>query len=205
MVKSWRNIWQDELPFYFVQIAPCTYYDMHSMGMENICAELQEAQRLSLDNMPNSGMVVSLDTVSDYDDIHPKNKKDVGERLAKLALNKTYNHKIVCSGPLYKKMDIENDSIRLYFAHTEGGLVIKQAEKNWFEIAGSDGQYYPADVKIQGDSLVLSSIKVTGPTAARYGWSNTVKPTLFNGKGFPASSFRTDNSKWETEGKLTYF
>ena len=205
MVRSWRAKWGESLPFYYVQIAPCTYYDKNSMGMQNICAELREAQRLALDKIPNSGMVVTLDTVDDYDDIHPKNKKDPGGRLAKLALKKTYNRDIVFSGPLYKKMEVQDSSIRIYFSNVESGLVIRHEEENCFEIAGEDGQYYSADVTVDGHTLLLNSANVTKPFAVRYGWSNTVRPTLFNGEGLPASTFRTDNSKWETEGNLTYF
>ncbi len=205
MVKSWRSKWGANLPFYYVQIAPCTYYDNDSHGMANISAELREAQRLSLDIISNSGMAVTLDTVDDYEDIHPKNKKDPGCRLAKLALKATYNRDIVASGPLYKRMEVQGGNVRIYFDHVGSGLVIRSESETGFEIAGSDGRYYPASVKIEGDSLVLSAVEVLEPVAARYAWSNTAKATLFNREGLPASSFRTDNSKWETEGKLTYF
>jgi sialate O-acetylesterase len=205
MVELWREKWHARLPFYFVQIAPCSYYDQNSQGMENICSELREAQRLSLDVIPDSGMAVSLDTVDDIDDIHPRNKKVIGRRLALIALNKTYGRDVIYSGPVLRKTVCQGSTLRLTFDHAHGDLVVKDTDQNWFEIAGDDGKYYPADVKIDGDSLLLSSEKVQNPSSARYAWSNTAGASLFNGEGLPASSFRTDNSQWQTDGKWSYF
>ena len=135
-----------------------------------------------------------MDLVDNIADIHPKNKLDVGKRLAFWALNKTYGKSEGSfSGPVYKEMKISGRSIILDFLYADSGMVISKTGKNNFSIAGADHVFYPATVKIEGNSLVVSSSKVKKPEAVRYAFTNTAEATLFNGAGLPASSFRTDN------------
>ncbi|MGE5499151.1 MAG: sialate O-acetylesterase, partial [Syntrophothermus sp.] len=186
MIKDWRTAWkQGDFSFYFVQIAPYNYGELtHS-------ERLREAQMLTL-STPKTGMAVTLD-IGNPNNIHPGNKKDVGERLALWALAKDYNKKTVYSGPVYKSMKIENDKITLTFDYADGGLVIKElAGDNNFRIAGKDGIFKKADVKVEGKKLIVSSTEVQEPLYVRYAWSNISEGTLFNKAGLPASSFRTD-------------
>lgn len=188
LITSWRKAWNmGEFPFYYVQIAPFTYNEPFSGAL------LREAQLKCL-SIPNTGMAVTMDLVDNIKDIHPKNKLDVGKRLALWALNKTYGKTdVIYSGPLYRDMKISGKRISLAFNDTEGGLKITGAGKNNFTIAGADRVFYAADVKISGDKLVLSSPKVKQPLAARYAFTNTSEATFFNGAGLPAPSFRTDS------------
>jgi sialate O-acetylesterase len=189
MIKNWRDDWkQGNFPFYFVQIAPWEY------GEKSYSQNLREAQFLSL-STPKTGMAVTLD-VGSPKSIHPSNKKDVGERLALWALAKDYNKHVAYSGPLYKSMKVKNDKIILTFDQVGAGLTIdsKNGENN-FLIAGTDSIFKKADVKIVGKNLVVSSLEVPSPIAARYGWRNYIDASLFNKAGLPASSFRTDDWK----------
>lgn len=188
MVSSWRKAWGvGEFPFYYVQIAPYSYNEPFSGAL------LREAQVRCL-SVPNTGMAVTMDLVDNIDDIHPKNKLDVGKRLAYWALNNTYAKPPASfSGPLYQEMKISGNTARISFTNTEGGLKITKTGNANFSIAGSDRVFYPATVKIEGNTLLLSSPKVKLPAAVRYGFTNTSEATLFNGAGLPASSFRTDN------------
>ncbi len=188
MIEDWRdNFDQGNFPFYFVQIAPYSY-------APNVPSEkLREAQFLTLKNTKNSGMAVTSD-IGNIKDIHPRNKQDVGKRLALWALAKTYGKKdVVYSGPVYKKFKIQDSKIRLYFEYTDGGLVAKDGPLTDFTIAGTDKAFVPATATIDGDTIIVSSDKVPDPTAVRFAWSNTAEPNLFNGAGLPASSFRTDD------------
>jgi sialate O-acetylesterase len=190
MITSWRKNWAiGDFPFYYVQIAPYTYSEPFTGAL------LREAQLKCL-SIPNTGMAVTMDLVDNIKDIHPKNKLDVGKRLALWALSKTYGKpEENYSGPLYKEMKISGNSISLEFSNTQGSLKIIKTEKNNFSIAGADHIFYPANVKIKDNILVVSSPKVKQPQAVRYAFTNTSKATFFNGTGLPASSFRTDN--WE--------
>jgi sialate O-acetylesterase len=189
MIKCWRDRWaQGAFPFYYVQIAPWDYGDSY------FSQALREAQMLTLSE-PNTGMAVTLD-IGEEKDIHPRNKHDVGDRLARWALNKTYGKtEIVCSGPIYKEMKIEGNSIRVFFDYAAGGLVCKGSELTDFEIAGQDKIFYPAKAIIDGQTVRVSSPQVEKPVAVRYGWSNCAQPNLYNREFLPASSFRTDD--WE--------
>jgi len=187
MIENWRNDWgQGDFPFYYVQIAPFKY------GKEFIGVELREAQLKAL-SVPNTGMAVITD-IGNINDIHPKNKQDVGKRLALWAMAKTYGREeIVCSGPIYKSMKIEGDKIRLFFDYVDGGLVAKGGPLTHFTIAGEDRKFVEANARIDGDTIVVSSDKVKNPVAARFAWSNAAVPNLFNKARLPASSFRTDD------------
>jgi sialate O-acetylesterase len=187
MITNWRNDWNiGDFPFYFVQIAPYNY------GGAPIAAELREAQFMTL-SLKNTGMAVTMD-IGNPRDIHPRNKQDVGKRLALWAMAKDYGKKnIVYSGPLYKSMKIEGSRIRLSFDHINGGLLAKDGPLTHFIIAGQDKQFERATAKIDGDTIVVSSFKVDKPVAVRYGWTNDAEPNLFNRAHLPASSFRTDD------------
>jgi len=187
LITSWREEWQEgNFPFYFVQIAPYRYED----DLINPSL-LREAQMMAL-SLPNTGMAVTTD-LGNVEDIHPKNKQDVGKRLALWALAKTYDYKdLVYSGPLYKYMKIEDDKIRLYFDHIGSGLVCKGDSLIDFEIAGSDQEFIRARANIDGNTVVVLSDQIKKPIAVRFGWSITSEPNLFNEQELPAAPFRTD-------------
>jgi sialate O-acetylesterase len=137
-------------------------------------------------------MAVTMD-IGKVDDIHPKNKQDVGRRLALWALAKTYRREgIAYSGPVYRSMRAEGNRIRLFFEHVGEGLVAKSGSLTDFTIAGADRNFVEARAEIDGDTIVVASSKVKKPVAVRFAWSNTAVPNLFNREGLPASSFRTD-------------
>ena len=188
MINNWRKEWNRDLPFYYVQIAPYNYGELtHS-------EKLREAQLKSL-SVPNTGMVVTLD-IGDTNTIHPANKKDVGERLARWALAKNYGKNIQYSGPIYKSMEVVGDKIILSFDYADDGLIIKEINgKNNFLVAGEDKIFKAANIQINDNHLILSNPEIKNPIAVRYAWSNLDVATLFNKEGLPASSFRTDN--WE--------
>ncbi|HXF10125.1 MAG TPA: hypothetical protein VN625_05020, partial [Desulfuromonadaceae bacterium] len=130
---------------------------------------------------------------SDSNNLHPRNKQPVGHRLALWALAKTYGLKnLVFSGPLYRKMAVEGDKVRLYFDHVDGGLVSTGPVLEHFTIAGADGKFVPAQAVIDGETIVVSSDAVRVPVAVRYGWSDTDESSFGNQAGLPAASFRTD-------------
>jgi len=195
MIQNWRKDWgRGDFPFYYVQIAPFRY------GTKFIAAELREAQLMAL-SVPNTAMVVTTD-IGDPNDIHPRNKQEVGRRLALCALAETYGRgDTVCSGPIYKSMKIETGRIRIFFEHVNGGLVAKGGPLTHFEIAGENREFLPAQAVIDGETVVVSCKKVHHPVAVRFGWSNTAEPNLFNKAGLPASAFRTDDWPRITEDK----
>jgi sialate O-acetylesterase len=189
LINSWRDERHSpDLPFYYVQIAPWSRYNQKNAPL------LQESQSMAL-SIPNTGMVVTTD-IGDIDDIHPKNKKDVGERLSLWALAKTYNKKnIVWSGPLYKSMKIEGNKIRLYFDMTGSGLMKKGEQLTYFEIAGENQKYIKATAVIDGATIMVSNENLFKPVAVRFGWGSASIPNLFNNEGLPAAPFRTDRWK----------
>ena len=196
MITDWRNQWgQGDFPFLFVQLAPFRYG--HNPAF---LAELWEAQ-LSALSLPNTGMAVTTD-ITNLTDIHPKNKQDVGLRLALWALAETHGEDIVCSGPLYDSMSVEGAKIRLKMKHVGGGLVARDGPLTHFTIAGSDGDFQEATAVIDGDTIVVSAAGVDSPTAVRFGWHQEAEPNLFNAAGLPASPFRTDDLPMLTEGNL---
>ncbi|MCG9129462.1 9-O-acetylesterase [Candidatus Poribacteria bacterium] len=192
LISGWRDVWgQGEFPFYFVQLAPFNYGGQDD-ETERL-ARLWEAQSATL-SVANTGMVVTTD-VGNIRDIHPRNKQAVGLRLALWALGKTYGkNDIVYSGPLYKSMQVEGESIRCSFDHIGGGLTSSDDQSlTWFEIAGEDKQFYKANAVVDGDSVVVSSENVSSPVAVRFGWDQIAEPNLINKEGLPASPFRTDS------------
>ncbi len=193
MIQNWRRDWgQGDFPFYFVQIAPFDYRRLGDAWADR-SPELREAQCLSL-SVPNTGMAVVSDTATDVKNIHPGNKQEAGARLALWALAKTYGQsKLVYSGPIYKEMKVEGDKIRIRFDHVGGGMVAKGESLTDFVIAGTDRKFVPAQARIDGDTVVVSSPEVAEPVAVRFGWSDIAVPNLFNKEGLPASPFRTDD------------
>lgn len=194
MINSWRKEWQQEdMPFYFVQIAP--HYQQP--------AGIREAQLKTWQSgLKNIGMVVVTDA-ADSTDIHPRNKVVPGERLAAWALAKQYHKDIPYSGPLYKSMRTENGAIILTFDYAENGLKTPDnAPVKGIFIAGNDARFYPARAEITGNTLRVSSPHVPQPVAVRYGYGTFFRVNLYNKEGFPASPFRTDTFAPDTYYRL---
>ncbi len=188
LIHGWRKLWENEhLPFYYVQLAPFRYG-----GDPARLAGIWEAQSAAL-SVPNTGMAVTVD-IADVADIHPKNKQDVGRRLALWALAKTYGLPgSVYSGPVYHSMRIEDGRVRLFFESLGGGLVARDGNAlTHFSIAGVDREFKAAAAVIDGDTVVVSSPEVPHPVAVRLGWHQEAEPNLSNAAGLPASPFRTD-------------
>jgi sialate O-acetylesterase len=153
---------------------------------------LREAQLRAL-TLPHTGMASAID-IGVADDIHPKNKQDVGDRLAQAALHSTYGYDdVVPSGPLFRRMEREGSAVRLYFDHVAGGLEARGGALESFAIAGSDRSFVWADARIEDSTVVVSSPEVDDPVAVRYGWANNPAVNLYNAAGLPASPFRTDD------------
>ncbi|MDR7210630.1 sialate O-acetylesterase [Flavobacterium piscis] len=183
LITSWRKVWNDEFPFYYVQIAP---YKTGSNNFSNVT--LRNSQRKILKQVNNTGMVVISD-VSDTIDIHPKDKKSVGIRLANLALANTYkiNSNLV-NGPLFTALKIEKNKAVVFFDDADG-LNFKNKKPNQFEVAGADGAFYPAEASIKNNQVILTSKKVANPMKVRFAWGNTIQSDLFNKANLPASCF----------------
>lgn len=190
MIKNWRTDWgQGDFPFYYVQVAPFGY---KNWSRPIFTPELREAQLMAL-SVPNTGMVVTID-IGDVNDVHPKNKQEVGRRLALWALAKTYGQiEIAYSGPIYKSMKVEGSKIRLYFDHTGSGLMTRDGLLRELTIAGEDKNFVDAEAVIDGDTVIVSNDRIQKPVAVRYGWRNAAQPNLFNKESLPASPFRTDD------------
>ena len=185
LIYDWRALWgEGAFPFYIVQLA----------GQEAASNNplVREAQATVLD-LPNTGMAVASD-IGEAKNVHPKNKQDVGDRLARIALAKVYGRKIEFSGPQFAAMKIAGGEARLQFTHLGGGLVAKGgAALGGFVIAGADKKFVPAAARIDGDTVVVSSAEVTAPVAVRYAWKNFPQDAnLYNAAGLPAPQFRTD-------------
>ncbi|MEI6072252.1 MAG: sialate O-acetylesterase [Verrucomicrobiae bacterium] len=212
LIQDWRAQWKrGAFPFYFCQLANCE--GKSSQPGEAAWAELREAQAEAL-KLPHTGQAVLIDLGES--DIHPRNKKDAGDRLAALALAMDYGKSVAFSGPVYQSLMIEKGKARLSFAHVEGGLVAHpvpatyvrsslknetaplvrnspQSELEGFAICGEDKKWVWADAKIDGESVRVWSDKVPVPVAVRYGWTANPTCNLYNKAGFPASPFRTDS------------
>ena len=191
LIKNWRAKWHEgDFPFLYVQLA--NFMEFKNQPVESNWAELRESQRKTL-ALPKTGMVVSID-LGEWNDIHPENKEDVGNRLALVARTIAYrDKKVVSSGPLYKSMKIRNDKIILSFTNTGSGLMIKGGgELKHFAIAGRDKKFVWAKALIDGNSVMVWSTEVKHPVIVRYAWADNPKgANLFNIEGLPASPFRT--------------
>jgi len=191
MISNWRQKWgEGQFPFLFVQLA--NYMATQPEPGESAWAELREAQLMTL-SLPNTGMATIID-IGEANDIHPRNKQDVGKRLALWALAKTYGQDVVYSGPLYQSMAIEGNKIVLRFEDVDGGLIAQGGGPlQGFAIAGEDHKFVWANAEINGQTVVVSSEAVAQPVAVRYGWANNPVCNLYNRAGLPASPFRTDD------------
>ena len=190
LINGWREVWgQGDFPFYFVQLAPFNYGGW--IGDPFFLPQIWEAQTATL-SVPNTGMAVTTD-IGNLKDIHPRNKQEVGRRLALWALAKTYGREdVTYSGPLYKSMTVDGNIIRLSFDFVEGGLMARDEEPlTWFEIAGEDKQFVEAKATIDGNTILVSSDTIANPIAVRFGWHQNAEPNLVNKEGLPASPFRT--------------
>ena len=198
MIRDWRHAWEEgDFPFLFVQLANWSIPQPRSNW-----SELREAQLMTL-SLPKTGMAVAID-IGDASDIHPKNKQDVGYRLALAAQAIAYGRDVIYSGPIYDSMAVEGEKVRLRFKYVYGGLVAK----NWpsptlsgFEIAGDDHKFVAAEAKIDGNTVVARSEKVAHPVAVRYAWAMNPSCNLYNRAGLPASPFRTDDWADPTSGR----
>jgi sialate O-acetylesterase len=190
MIRNWRDDWgQGEFPFLFVQLA--NYMARKTEPGESNWAELREAQTKTL-ALPKTGMAVIID-IGDAKDIHPKNKQDVGKRLALWAQAQVYGKDVVYSGPLFDACKVEGDKARISFKHAGSGLEAKGEKLAGFAVAGEDRKFVWADAKIEGKEVVVSSPQVAKPAAVRYAWADNPECTLYNKEGLPASPFRTDD------------
>jgi sialate O-acetylesterase len=191
MIGDWRTLFdRGDFPFYIVSL-PAFMQRRGEPGTDG-WAELREAQALTARNVPNCGLAVTVDT-GDADNIHPKDKAVVGDRLAYCALAQTYGEKIPYQGPTFTSMEHLPGALKLHFAHANGELMVKGDKLGEFSIAGKDQKWYWADARIEDDSVVVSSADVPDPVAARYAWQANPLATLYNGAGLPAVPFRTDD------------
>ena len=197
LINGWREAWgQGDFPFYFVQLAPFNYTKRFNNRAQNaghfFLPRIWEAQTATL-ALPNTGMAVTTD-IGNLTDIHPRNKQEVGRRLALWALAKDYSgDDVTHSGPLYKSMTVEGNAIRLTFEHVGSGLTARDEKPlTWFEIAGEDKQFVEAQATIDGDTVIVFS-EIQNPVAVRFGWHESAEPNFVNKEGLPASPFRTDS------------
>jgi sialate O-acetylesterase len=191
LANDWRNKWrQGTIPFLYVQLP--NFMDYNYLPSESQWAELREAQLKAL-SIPNSAMAVAID-LGEWNDLHPDNKKDVGERLALAALKLAYKENIEYSGPLFDSALIEGDRITISFTHVGSGLTTNDGEPpTEFAIAGEDKKFLWANAKIEGDKVIVWSNEISNPKYVRYAWAdNPAFPNLYNKDGLPASPFRTD-------------
>jgi sialate O-acetylesterase len=190
MIQTWRERWGiGEFPFLFVQLA--NFRQRFDQPTDSQWAGLREAQLRTLD-VPHTGMAVAID-IGDANDIHPKNKQEVGRRLALNALATVYFKDIDYSGPLPSGAQGEEGKVRITFRYAEGLKTTDGGKPKGFAIAGEDKKFHWAEAEIQGDHVLLQSPDVPKPIAARYGWADNPEVNLINGAGLPASPFRTDD------------
>jgi sialate O-acetylesterase len=201
LIADWRAHWgQATLPFYYVQLASFLPLARNTLA-GSPWAELREAQREVLD-MPHTGMAVAID-VGDADDIHPRNKQAVGDRLARLALRDGFGQPVVAQGPVLRAARRQGGQMVLRFDHAHGGLALRPGAValQGFAVAGADQRFRPASARIEGARVVVGHAEVPQPVAVRYGWvDNAAEANLVNRAGLPASPFRTDRWRLVTDG-----
>jgi sialate O-acetylesterase len=203
MIADWRKLFaQGDFPFYIVSLPAFKPRSTTPVDGDQ-WAETRESQAIAASSVPNSCLAVTIDT-GDADNIHSKEKLPVGERLARCALAKYYGKQVVYSGPTLESVERLPDSIRLHFAHIDGGLLVKGEKLAEFTIAGDDRKWYWADARIDGDTVVVSSPSAPNPKEVRYAWQSNPAATLFNGAGLPAAPFRTDTWPGMTESQRPY-
>ena len=194
LITDWRQQWaQGSFPFIYVQLANIgkTYDSLPAKGGSEAIKREAQLQNLSI---PNTAMVVAIDNAdsADMNNVHPKNKQEIGRRLALAALATVYDEKVAYAGPLYDKMEVQGDKIMLHFKHVNGGLVAKDGVLKGFAIAGDDKKFAWANATIEGNTVVVSNPGIAAPVAVRYGWGNNPPTSLYNKENLPASPFRTD-------------
>ncbi|OPZ28377.1 MAG: hypothetical protein BWZ02_01333 [Lentisphaerae bacterium ADurb.BinA184] len=188
MIQEWRSLWGRDFPFLYVQLAPANVPPKAPV-MESGWAEVRDGQRRTL-SVRNTAMVVTADICEP--DLHPRNKVDVGRRLALAARALAYEEDLVYSGPILERVEFRGREAVLAFAHVGGGLVVKGERLEGFAVAGADRVFHWADAEIRGDTVVVRSNEVAAPVAVRYAYSDFPFGNLFNQEGLPASCFRTD-------------
>lgn len=190
LIQDWRSAWElgaERMAFHIVQIAPFKY-----QGDAGQTAMVREAQRAVATTEPNCGLAITMD-VGDPLDIHPRDKRTVGERLARLALAGSYEQELTPTGPMARSVLYRAGMAKVVFDHAEAGLVAQGGELRHFLLAGHDGVFHVARAVIDGDSVVVTSPSVPEAAAVRYAWDDDVEPGLFNAEGLPASPFRFDD------------
>ncbi|HEY8896959.1 MAG TPA: sialate O-acetylesterase, partial [Niastella sp.] len=197
LIKDWRQRWhQGDCPFLFVQLA--NYMKTKPLPGESEWAELREAQTMTL-SLPNTGMACIID-IGEANDIHPKNKQEVGRRLALIANKQVYKQNGVASGPMYTNFQKAGNRIRINFTNTGSGLATKDGkEVTGFAIAGKDKQFHWAKAIIEGDHVIVYSDQVAEPEGVRYAWADNPECNLVNSENLPAIPFRTDDWKGITQ------
>jgi len=199
LIADWRrNFGRRDMPFYIVSLA--AFWTRATTPGDDNWAELREAQAFTAARDRHSGLAVTID-VGDAEDVHPTDKRTVGYRLALVALANEYGYELPYSGPVYREMAVEGASVRLSFAHTDGGLVTQGGRLEGFAIAGTDRKWHWAEAVIDGETVVVSSADAPRPVAVRYAWDINPMATLFNGAGLPAVPFRTDTWRGISYGK----
>ncbi len=189
LVSDWRKAWGiGDFPFLFVQLA--NFLPRKEEPGESDWAELREAQTFAL-RLPNTGMAVAID-IGDAQDIHPKNKQDVGKRLALIARRLVFGEDLVASGPVFDRMVRQGSILRLFFKNVGSGLVCRGDRLRGFAVKGRDGPFVWAKAVIEGDTVVVSSPQVPEPQVVRYAWADNPEANLYNREGLPAVPFRTD-------------
>jgi sialate O-acetylesterase len=192
MIQDWRKQWNTDFPFYFVQLA--NYLKREEAPAPSLWAELREAQQSAL-NLANTGMAVTID-IGDGENIHPKNKQDVGKRLALVAARKTYGVNVVSEGPEFQSYKITGSQVEVTYSGAGSGLQTRNDQPlKGFSIAGPDKKFYWANAEIKGNKVVLHAPQIEFPVAVRYNWANNPDGNLYNRDGLPAVPFRTDS--WE--------
>lgn len=191
LIKGWRRDWNAELPVLFVQLA--NFHKPQTQPVEDGWAQLREAQADAL-ALPQTGMAVAID-LGEAGDIHYANKQEVGRRLALIALAKVYSGRSEYSGPMFAKLTVEGNRLRVQFTHAAGLKVRDGSEVKGFAIAGKDGAFHWAKAKIDGADVVFSSPEVPQPVAARYDWADNPIGNLINAADLPAVPFRSDAEK----------
>jgi len=203
MIADWRKLFaQGDFPFYIASLPAFKHRSPDPVDGDE-WTETRESQALTAASVPNSCLAVTIDS-GDADNIHPIDKVPVGDRLARCALANYYGHNVVYSGPTLASVERLQGEIRLHFADTDGGLVVKGTKLEEFAIAGEDRKWHWADARIEGDTIVVSSPDVPNPKQARYAWQSNPAATLFNGAGLPAAPFRTDNWPGKTDDHRPY-
>ena len=185
LIADWRMHWREgNFPFLFVQISS---FESDTTEFWPI---IREAQRRTL-SLANTAMIVTID-IGNPDNVHPANKQDVGARLALAARALAYGETVEYSGPLFRETSVEEGGVRVWFDHANSGLIAKGGPLQGFEIAGDDHHFTPANARIDGHSVLVSSGQVSAPKYVRYGWANAPVVNLFNGAGLPASPFTSE-------------